>query len=92
MIRTFRHRGLKRYFTASDRRGIPAQFAERLARMLDRLDSVASPSDMDIPGYRFHPLKGQRTGTYAISVSRNWRLTFRFSKGDAVDVNLEDYH
>jgi proteic killer suppression protein len=60
--------------------------------MLDRLDAVVRPEDMNLPGYKFHTLKGNRKGTYAVSVSGNWRITFRFADGDAVDVNLEDYH
>ena len=92
MIAKFRHRGLERYFTKSDYRGIPAQFADRLGRMLDRLDGAVRPEDMNLPGYRFHPLKGARKGTYAVSVSGNWRLTFEFSGENAVNVDLEDYH
>lgn len=92
MIRSFRHRGLERYFTRSDQRGIPAQFADRLARILDRLDAAQEPQDMNLPGYRLHRLKGQRRGTYAVNVSGNWRLTFRFENENAVDVDLEDYH
>lgn len=64
----------------------------RIERMLDRLDSSAAPRDMDLPGYRFHPLKGERNGEFAVSVSGNWRLTFRFEGEDAIAVNLEDYH
>jgi len=92
MIRTFKHKGLERFFTNGDRRGIPAQSAARIERMLDRLDAGAASGDMDLPGYRFHPLKGARIGEYAVSVSGNWRLTFRFEGEDAIDVNLEDYH
>ena len=92
MIRTFRHPGLERFFTHSDRRGIPAQFAGRLGRILDRLDAATTPEDMRLPGYRFHRLKGRRRNTYAVSVSGNWRLTFKFDGRDAVDVDLEDYH
>lgn len=92
MIRSFRHRGLERFFTRSDYRGIPAQFAGRLMRMLDRLDAAKRPEDMHLPGYRFHRLQGSRRGTYAVSVSGNWRLTFRFDGQDAAHVDLEDYH
>jgi len=92
MIRTFKHKGLERFFAKSDRRGIPAQSAARIERILDRLDAGVAASDMDLPGYRFHPLKGARAGEYAVSVSGNWRLTFRFDGEDAIDVNLEDYH
>ena len=92
MIRKFRHRGLERFFSKSDYRGIPAQFASRLERMLDRLDAALRSEDMNLPGYRFHSLKGGRKGSYAVSVSGNWRLTFRFDGEDAADVDLEDYH
>lgn len=92
MIRNFRHKGLARFFSKSDHRGVPAQFAPRLVRMLDRLDASVTPTDMDLPGYRFHALKGDRAGSFAVSVSGNWRLTFAFDGEDAVEVDLEDYH
>ena len=92
MIRTFKHRGLERFFSKSDYRGIPAQYASRIERLLDRLDAALKPEDMNLPGYRFHPLKGDRKGSYAVSVSGNWRLTFRFEGEDATDLALEDYH
>jgi len=60
--------------------------------MLDRLDAAARPEDMNLPGYRFHRLTGERKGTFAVSVTGNWRITFRFDGEDAVDVDLEDYH
>ena len=91
MIRGFRHKGLERYFSRSDGSGIDARQAARILRLLDRLDAATKPDDMNLPGYRFHGLKGDRKGTYAVSVSGNWRITFRFEDGDAVDVNLEDY-
>jgi proteic killer suppression protein len=92
MILSFRHKGLERFFRKSDYRGIPAQHAARIERLLDRLDAALKPDDMNLPGYRFHPLKGDRKGAYAVSVSGNWRLTFRFAGEDAVDIDLEDYH
>lgn len=92
MIRSFRHRGLERFFTRSDYRGIPAQFAPRLERLLDRLDASTKAEDMNLPGFKFHSLKGDRRGAFAVSVSGNWRLTFHFEGEDAADVNLEDYH
>ena len=90
MIRSFKHKGLDRYFVKGDHRGIPAQFAARIELMLDQLDASVKPDDMDVPGYRFHPLKGVRAGEYAVSASGNWRMAFRFHAEDAVDVNLED--
>ena len=92
MIGNFKHRGLERFFKRSDYRGIPAQHASRIERMLDRLDGAVRPEDMNLPGYRFHPLKGERKGEYAVSVSGNWRITFGFEGENAIDVNLEDYH
>jgi toxin HigB-1 len=92
VIRSFRHKGLERFFTKSERKGIDASQADRIRRILDRLDAAIRPEDMNLPGYRFHGLKGDRKGEYAVSVSGNWRITFRFEAGDAVYVNWEDYH
>lgn len=92
MIRNFRHKGLGRFFTHSDRRGIDANLSDRIRRMLDQLDASIAPEDMNLPGFGFHGLSGNRKGTYAVSASGNWRITFRFESGDAIDVNLEDYH
>ena len=92
MIRGFRHKGLERFFAKSDRSGVDAKQAARILRLLDRLEASTKPEDMDLPGHRFHGLKGSRKGAYAVSVSGNWRITFRFEDGDAIDVNLEDYH
>ena len=69
-----------------------ADRAARIERMLDRLDAATHPQDMNIPGFAWHPLKGNRKGTYAVSVSGNWRLTFSFDGEHAVNVDLEDYH
>lgn len=92
MIRSFRHKGLERYFTKSERRGIDAKHAERIRRILDLLDAAVRPEDLNLPGYRFHGLKGDRKGVYSVWVSGNWRITFQFEADDAVYVNLEDYH
>ena len=92
MIISFKHRGIERFFKRSDYRGIPAQHASRIERMLDRLDAAVRPDDMNLPGYRFHALKGDRKGEYAVSVSGNWRVTFGFEDVNAINVNLEDYH
>ncbi|MDK9705034.1 MAG: type II toxin-antitoxin system RelE/ParE family toxin [Sulfuritalea sp.] len=92
MIRSFKHRGLERFFKKGDHRGIIAKTEVRTERMLDRLDTVPKAEDMNIPGYKFHQLTGNRKGTYAVAVTGNWRITFRFDGEDAVDVDLEDYH
>lgn len=92
MIIKFRHRGLERFFRRSDHRGIPAKSADRIRRLLDALDASSRPEDMNIPGYRFHPLKGDRDGTYSVTVTGNVRITFAFEGEDATTVDLEDYH
>ena len=92
MIASIRHKGLMRFFSNGDHRGIPAQFAARIERLLDRLDACKTPEDMALPGYKFHELKGERKGTYAVTVSGNWRITFRFEENNAVNVDMEDYH
>ncbi len=92
MILTFKHRGLERFFKKGDHRGIIAKTEVRTERILDRLDTVVRPEDMNIPGFKFHQLSGTRKGTYAVTVTGNWRITFRFDGKDAIDVDLEDYH
>ncbi|MDR1647558.1 MAG: type II toxin-antitoxin system RelE/ParE family toxin [Zoogloeaceae bacterium] len=72
--------------------GFPPNTRHEWERLLDRLDAAVKPEDMDLPGYRVHPLKGDRQGGYAVLVSGNWRLAFRFNGEDATDVDLEDYH
>ena len=91
-IRSFRHRGLERFFTTGSRVGIQAKHAERLRLILGRLNVAAEPRDMNLPGLDLHPLKGGRRGTWAVSVSGNWRITFRFDGTDVTDVDYEDYH
>ncbi len=92
MIRTFRHRGLERFFGKGDHRGIIAKSEARIERILDRLDAATKPEDMNIPGFKFHGLGGDRQGVFAVSVTGNWRITFRFEGEDAVELDLEDYH
>ena len=92
MIRGFKHKGLERFFRRGDYRGIPAPSGARIERMLDRLDAAMRPDDMNLPGYRFHRLKGDRACTHAVTVTGNWRITFTFEGEDAIGVDLEDYH
>jgi len=92
MIRTFRHKGLRRLFTDDDRRGVRADHADKLKRILARLHAARMVSDMDLPGYRLHPLKGELKSFYAVTVQANWRVIFRFADGDAQDVDFVDYH
>ncbi len=92
MIINFRHRGLERYFTKGIKAGIQAKHENRLRLILARLHASASAQDMALPGLNLHPLKGKRKGTWAVTVSGNWRITFAFDGADAIDVNYEDYH
>ena len=92
MIRGFRHRGLKRWYERGDPSRVRPDQADRIALALADLDDARKPSDLDLPGYRLHPLKGDRSGFWSISISGNWRNVFRFDEGDAWDVELVDYH
>jgi proteic killer suppression protein len=92
MIRSFRQKGLAKFFATGSRAGIHAAHAERLGLILAALNAAVAPSDMGLPGLRLHPLKGGRAGSWSVSVSGNWRITFRFSGKDAVDIDYEDYH
>lgn len=92
MIRGFRHKGLARYFERSETKGLQAAHVPRIGRILDLLDAAECPEDLEIPGLGLHPLKGNRKGYWAVSVSGNWRITFAFENGEAVDIDLEDYH
>lgn len=92
MIKTFRHKGLRQLFETGSSRAVSADLSRRLTRQLDFLNRAISPADMNLPGYRLHELKGERKGTWSVTVSGNWRLTFSFRDRDAFDVDLEDYH
>lgn len=92
MIHGFRHRGLERLFERGDRRRIPPDLVVKVERVLARLDVAAKPEDMNLPGLALHPLKGDRAGYWAVKVSANWRVVFRFDGRDVRDVDLTDYH
>ncbi|MBW7908444.1 MAG: type II toxin-antitoxin system RelE/ParE family toxin [Kiritimatiellae bacterium] len=92
MIKSFRHRGLERYFTKGSRAGIQANHEKRIRLILARLHASTSPRDMNLPGLRLHELGGDRKGTWSVNVSGNWRITFRFDGEDAEIVDYKDYH
>lgn len=92
MIKSFKHKGLKKFFETGSLAGIQAGHANRLRMQLAALDTAQMIEDMDLPGFRLHPLKGERTGIWSITVSGNWRVTFEFIEGNAYIVNYEDYH
>ena len=92
MIRSFRHRGLRALYDGTTARRVAPEHVGKLRDILAVLDRSRGPSDMNLPGLRLHPLKGGRKGTWAVWVSGNWRVTFRFQGEDAADVDYEDYH
>jgi proteic killer suppression protein len=92
MIQSFRHRRLKRLYEKDDRKGLPADRVDKIGRILARLDEADEPQKMNLPGFQLHPLTGDMKGFWAVSVSGNWRVIFRFEAGHARDVDLIDYH
>lgn len=92
MIRRFRSKPLQRLFDRDDASHVKAEPREKLRDILAVLDGASEPSDLDLPGFLLHPLKGDLAGTWAITVRANWRVVFRFVDGDAVDVDYLDYH
>ncbi len=92
MIKTFAHKGLERFFKTGIKSGIQAAHEKRLHAQMAKLDAAISPQDMNLPAWKLHPLKGELKGHWAVSVSGNWRLTFRFNGKDAEVVDYQDYH
>ena len=92
MIKSFAHKGLEDLFYDGSKRGVQAKHAEKLTMLLDRLDGAVQVQDMDYPGSALHPLKGKLAGRWAVKVSGNWRVIFRFDDGDAYVVDYVDYH
>jgi proteic killer suppression protein len=92
MIKSFRHKGLKEYWETGNTKGIPAQLAKKIDSRLAVIDDAKEIEDINYPGFDLHELKGDRKGTWAVKVSGNWRITFKFIDGDAYELNLEDYH
>ena len=92
MIISFIHKGLERFYKTGKSSGIQAKHSKRLRLILTNLDQAEDPNDMDLPGLRLHELKGSRKNICSVSVSGNWRVTFRFIGRDVEMVNYEDYH
>ena len=86
------HKGLRAFVERGDPRRIQTSLAPRIRRILSDLDAAVQPGDMNLPGYRLHPLTGDRRGQWSVRVSGNWRIIFCFEDGVAVDVSLVDYH
>ena len=92
MILSLRHPGLRRLYGRDDPRRVSQEHLGKLRNIPARLDVAEGPEDMDLPGFRLHPLRGKRSGAWAVTVRANWRVTFRFKGQDVADVNYEDYH
>jgi proteic killer suppression protein len=92
MIRSFKHKGLERFFLKGTKSGIQAKHAPKLRLILGRLHASVNAKDMNLPGLYLHLLSGDKAGIWSVKVSGNWRVTFRFVDGDAEIVNYEDYH
>ena len=91
VIRSFRHKGLKRLWDGDPSR-VSAALRDRLENVLSVLDAASAPTDVDLPGYRLHALKGSLRGHWSVTISGNWRVTFRIEDGNALDLDLTDYH
>jgi proteic killer suppression protein len=92
VIQSIRNKGLKRLHEDDDPRGVTAEHAEKLRDILARLDAAVEIEDMDLPGFRLHPLRGDLKGYWAVTVRTNWRVIFRFADHEPLDVDYVDYH
>ncbi len=92
MIRTFKHRGLKRFYERSDPSGIRPDLVDPIERILTIIDTATTPQALNLPRYRLHPLKGDLKGLWSVTVRANWRIVFRFEDANAYDIELIDYH
>lgn len=92
MIKSWLNKGLKDFFETGSKKGIPPELAARIRIRLDALNAAVLVTDLDLPGFKLHELKGDRKGTWSIWVNGNWWITFGFVGGEATDANLEDYH
>ena len=92
MIKSFRHKGLRRFFETGSTAGIQATHAQKIRLELTALETASTIEDMAVPGFHLHPLKGNRKGQWSITVSGNWRITFEFRDGNAYLLDYEDYH
>jgi len=92
VIKNFKHKGLKSLYATGKQQGVKPEHANRLRLILARLDASQSPRDLDLPGLKLHMLKGKYKDYWAVSVSGNWRVIFRFEDNNAIDIDYLDYH
>ena len=92
MIRSFKHKGLRKLYETGSQQGVTPEHVKRLRLVLARLDASTSPQDMNLPGLKLHPLKGALSDFWSVSISDNWRVVFRFEGQNAFDIDYVDYH
>jgi proteic killer suppression protein len=92
VIRSFGHKGLERLFEDDDARGVQGEHREKIENILAVLNAATKLEDMNLPGFKLHPLSGDLKGFWSVTVRANWRIVFRFENGDTYDVDLMDYH
>jgi proteic killer suppression protein len=92
MIKSFKHKGVQDFYEKGNSSGIQAQHRQKIRMQLVALDTATVIDDIDLPGFRLHPLKGNMKGLWSIEVNKNWRITFEFKAGDVYIINYEDYH
>ena len=92
MIKSFKHKGLQKFFEDGSQKGIQSEHVSKLMRILDRLDASIEPQDMRLPGFKLHKLSGKEKSTWSVWVSGSWRVTFQFEGENAVKVDYTDYH
>lgn len=92
MIKSFKHKGLQNFYEKGNSSGVQAQYKQKIRMQLIALDTATVINDIDLPGFRLHPLKGNKEGLWSIEVNKNWRITFEFRTGDVYIVNYENYH
>jgi len=92
LIKSFKHKGLKKLFEKDDCSGVKPEHKKKLIRILDRLDASPQPADMNLPSFKLHELSGNEKGTWSVWVNGNWRVTFKFKDENAIVVDYRDYH
>ena len=92
MVKSFKRKGLEKFYLTGSKQGIQAKHVSKLRMQLIALDSAQSIEDLDIPGYRLHELRGNRKSIWSITVKSHGRVSFEFTDGNAYIVNYEDYH
>jgi proteic killer suppression protein len=92
LIKSWKHKGLQEFFESENHQGVQYKHVRRLKMQLSLLHAAVAATDLNLPGYKFHPLIGDKKGLYSITINGNWRLTFGFEGENATEVNYQDYH